>query len=95
MDRRDFLKNSGVMAAAAALAPSLSSCSGNSSDISASLTAGKGVPEAYDCDLLVVGGGPAGTCAAIAAARMGVEPSSWTAETAWEVWRQKGLWVLS
>lgn len=72
MDRRDFLKNSGVMAAAAALAPSLSSCSGNSSDISASLTAGKGVPEAYDCDLLVVGGGPAGTCAAIAAARMGV-----------------------
>jgi hypothetical protein len=31
------------------------------------------IPVAYDTDLLVVGGGPAGTCAAFSAARMGVD----------------------
>ena len=64
MDRRKFLEMSGVMAAGVAIAPSFSSCSGyGESD----------TPERYKCQLLVVGGGPSGVCAAVAAARRGIQ----------------------
>ncbi len=63
MDRRSFLKNTGLLAATAAVSPSLVSCTDSSQK----------APFVYDTDVLVVGGGPAGVCAAIAAARMGVK----------------------
>jgi hypothetical protein len=71
MDRRDFLKNSGSLAAAAMFSSALTACSAGRN--SSGLAEMKNIPDAYDTDLLVVGGGPAGTCAAIAAARMGVK----------------------
>ena len=63
MDRREFLGMTGILAAAGAAAPMLSSCSRGirTSEVS----------NAYDTDVLVIGGGPAGVCAAITAARMG------------------------
>ena len=70
MDRRNFLKTSGVTAACLA-ATSLNSCSGildGTKDISI-----KDVKDSYKTQLVVVGGGPAGVCAAIAAARKGVK----------------------
>ena len=53
----------GMLAAAGAAAPMLSSCNRGirTSEVS----------NAYDTDVLVIGGGPAGVCAAITAARMG------------------------
>lgn len=62
MDRRSFLRTSGALAAASALMPGLQAC-GEVSDSS--------IPQKFDTDILVVGGGPAGVCAAIAAARLG------------------------
>ena len=65
MDRRSFLKRTGAIAAAAAVSPSLQGCTPKGA---------RGLAEdRYDTDLLVVGGGPAGVCAALAAARMGVK----------------------
>lgn len=64
MDRRKFLEMSGVMAAGVAIAPGFSSCSGYGES---------GTPERYKCQLLVVGGGPSGVCAAVAAARRGIQ----------------------
>lgn len=61
MDRRTFLINSGLLTAAAAVSPALTSCEKR-----------KDIPSGGDVDVLVVGGGPAGVCAAIAAARLGV-----------------------
>lgn len=63
MDRRDFIALSGMMAAGAAIAPGLASCSQREDD----------APERYKCQLLVVGGGPSGVCAAVAAARKGIQ----------------------
>lgn len=60
MDRRNFLKYSALAAVGASM-PSIVSCESESS-----------IPLAYETQLLVVGGGPAGVCAAIAAARMGI-----------------------
>ena len=68
MNRRDFLKNSGIIAAAATLSPVMTACGNEASDLAGM----KNIPDAYETDLLVVGGGPAGSCAAVAAARMGV-----------------------
>lgn len=64
MDRRKFLEMSGVMAAGVAIAPGFSSCSGYGES---------GTSERYKCQLLVVGGGPSGVCAAVAAARRGIQ----------------------
>lgn len=61
MDRRTFLVNSGLLTAAAAVSPALTSCEKR-----------KSIPSGGDVDVLVVGGGPGGVCAAIAAARLGV-----------------------
>ena len=69
MNRRDFLKNSGIIAAAATLSPVMTACGNEASDLAGM----KNIPDAYETDLLVVGGGPAGSCAAVAAARMGVK----------------------
>lgn len=66
MDRRQFLKTTGTFAAAGALAPALSGCTGKPS--SAACLA----KDSYKTQLLVVGGGPSGVCAAVAAARMGI-----------------------
>ena len=68
MDRRKFLGTMGLAAAAGAALPALKSCT----------TAESGwkpgeVLESYSADLLVVGGGPAGVCAAVAAARQGLK----------------------
>lgn len=68
MNRRSFLKNAGTATLVGAVAPSLYSCSGS-----------KKVAGLYDIrstrktGVLVIGGGPAGVCAAIASARMGVD----------------------
>lgn len=71
MDRRKFLETSGLFAAAGAAAPLLSSC-GKSGD---PLLGGAKVAEkeSYICDLLVIGGGPSGVCAAVSAARLGMK----------------------
>lgn len=70
MDRREFIGAIGLAAAAGTAIPALGACSGpgwkggfGSDD----------VKESYEADLLVVGGGPAGVCAAVAAARKGVK----------------------
>ena len=64
MDRRHFLGTVGLAAAAGATLPLVNSCSGSK--------LGE-VKESYQADLLVVGGGPSGVCAAVAAARKGVK----------------------
>lgn len=65
MKRRDFLAITGLMAASGAVSTILPSCS-------PAKVAGEKVENVYDTDVLVVGGGPAGVCAALAAAREGV-----------------------
>ena len=71
MDRRAFLGRMGLAATGAALLPAIESCSSQGSIVTeASLG---NVKESYAADLLVVGGGPAGVCAAVAAARSGVK----------------------
>lgn len=75
MDRRNFLKNTGLIAAAGAAIPLFGSFEEPSGALSEVLSgdALKNVKESYSTDLLVVGGGPAGVCAAISAARHGVK----------------------
>ena len=68
MDRRKFLGTMGLAAAAGAALPALKSCSPAGSE----WKPGE-VLESYSADLLVVGGGPAGVCAAVAAARQGLK----------------------
>ncbi|MBQ7623238.1 MAG: FAD-dependent oxidoreductase [Bacteroidales bacterium] len=68
MDRRSFLRTAGAAAIAGAAAPALSSCIGESGTIDGNL-----IKDSYETDLLVVGGGPSGVCAAVAAARSGVK----------------------
>ncbi|MBQ2531749.1 MAG: FAD-dependent oxidoreductase, partial [Bacteroidales bacterium] len=71
MDRRKFIGTSGLVAAAGVAAPLLSSCRGSSDP---SLAGAKATAkESYKCDLLVIGGGPSGVCAAISAARLGAK----------------------
>lgn len=67
MDRRRFLKIGGAAAIGAAAAPALASCSADGGSIASKAR------NSYRTKVLVVGGGPAGVCAAIAAARQGVE----------------------
>lgn len=62
MDRREFIGAMGLAAAAGVAFPALGACTSSSN-----------VKESYEADLLVVGGGPAGVCAAVAAARKGVK----------------------
>ena len=66
MKRRDFIASAGMFAAAGAAASIVPSCvpSGKS---------GGEIPDRYSADVLVVGGGPAGVCAAVAAARLGAK----------------------
>ena len=65
MNRRDFLLATGALAAAGAVAPLASSCSGGCKD--------DDIRHSYDTDVLIIGGGPSGVCAAIAAAREGAK----------------------
>ena len=67
MDRRQFLKTAGLAVAAGAASPILTSCRGLDGISNSSIA------DRYSTELLVVGGGPSGVCAAIAAARMGVK----------------------
>lgn len=70
MDRRQFLASAGALAAATASAPLLTSCK----DSDPLLDGAKvDVKESYRTQLLVIGGGPSGVCAAVAAARMGIK----------------------
>ena len=69
MKRREFLNLAGTAAAAAAFAPVLKSCSASGEDVSLR----KLVNKNFKTSVLVVGGGPAGVCAAIAAARGGAQ----------------------
>ena len=62
MDRREFIGAMGLAAAAGVALPALGACTNSSN-----------VKESYEADLLVVGGGPAGVCAAVSAARKGVK----------------------
>ena len=62
MDRRQFLTAGGLLAVAGAVGPVVSSCTSSASV----------PPVRYECQLLVVGGGPSGVCAAVAAARRGI-----------------------
>ena len=62
MDRRKFLATTGLLAASGAAAPLLGSCRAGDPYLDGASVA---VKDAYRCDLLVVGGGPAGVCAAI------------------------------
>ena len=71
MDRRKFFETSGLIAAAGAAAPLLSSCRGGSDPLLAG--AKVAAKESYECDILVVGGGPSGVCAAVSAARLGAK----------------------
>jgi len=72
MNRRDFLTTAGLFAAAGMAAPALSGCKTNNYD---ELLEGAkvNVKDSYRTQLLVVGGGPAGVCAAVAAARLGIK----------------------
>ena len=70
MDRRSFLKQSGMAALAGAAVPMVFSCSAGGRG---SACNGLTVKSSYKTKVLVVGGGPAGVCAAIAAARLGVD----------------------
>lgn len=65
MDRRQFLGTAGIGAVAAMTAPSIvfSSCGSSV----------KNGTDRYSCQLLVVGGGPSGVCAAVSAARRGIK----------------------
>ena len=65
MKRREFLTLTGLMTVSGLAPAVVSSCS------PASASKMK-VDDCYDTDVLVIGGGPAGVCAAIAAAREGV-----------------------
>ena len=65
MDRRSFFKYTGALAAGVSI-NSLAACS-SVNEVSLG-----DVPFSYETDVLVIGGGPAGVCAAIAAARLGV-----------------------
>lgn len=69
MNRRDFLNLAGTAAVAATAAPILSSCSQSSEADKLKKMAKK----SYKTQVLVIGGGPAGSCAAIAASRMGAD----------------------
>ena len=68
MKRRDFLKNVGLTGMAGMLAPSmLTSCTAKGA-------IGKNdIKDSYQTQLLVVGGGTSGVCAAVGAARMGIK----------------------
>lgn len=69
MNRRDFLAKSGLLAVAGAVSYIPGGCSPiNDSDLGK-----KAIKESYETQVLVIGGGPAGVCAAISAARQGVK----------------------
>ena len=81
MDRRDFLKISAISTAAVALPTGLSARSRRNSEIKGWTNLpfdgyvsepAKQIPVVADADVVVVGGGPAGVTASIAAARQGV-----------------------
>ena len=69
MDRRKFLETAGLLTAASAGASLLGGCSSGDPLLADARVDAK---ESYRCQLLVVGGGPAGVCAAVAAARQGI-----------------------
>jgi len=70
MNRRDFLGAAGALTAAGVVAPVISSCTSRDIKVAGAKVEPK---ESYKCQLLVVGGGPSGVCAAVAAARMGIK----------------------
>lgn len=67
MTRRDFIRTSGLLGAAFAASPLTQSCIFSDSSHYC------GVTDYGKTDILVIGGGPAGVCAAIAAARAGAK----------------------
>ena len=70
MDRRKFIGTMGLAAAAGATLPAFKACAPAADP---GFRGMDNVKESYQADLLVVGGGPAGVCAAVAAARKGVK----------------------
>ena len=69
MKRREFLSMTGMIAAAGVASPVLTSCC----DSSKGTVNTKNITKKYQTDVLICGGGPAGVCAAVAAAREGVD----------------------
>lgn len=65
MDRRSFIKSAGAATAAGLVAPSAFSCK------SSEPVAGE-IVSRQETKVLIIGGGPAGVCAAIASARLGI-----------------------
>lgn len=70
MDRRKFLVTAGMVGTAGVAGSMLTGCSSGDPLLE---TAKVDAKESYKCQLLVVGGGPSGVCAAVTAARMGIK----------------------
>lgn len=68
MNRRDFLTATGVLALGGAAV----SISGGCNAVPGTGAKAMEIKDSYETQILVVGGGPAGVCAAIAAARQGI-----------------------
>lgn len=96
MKRREFLHTAGMMAAAGmvgTVAPT-ACCSRGDSPVSAS-RCDKKVKNSFECDVLVIGGGPAGVCAAVSAAREGAEVIIVSHRDVSVEWAQTALWPRS
>ena len=71
MNRRDFLKGAAVAAAGGAATAVAGATAQSAAAPAGAVVYSRSIPVAHDVDVFVAGGGPAGVCAALAAARAG------------------------